>query len=124
MPLAVSSSSSDTSWNKRLEALRNVPPVLRLVWDAAPSVVASGIALRLISALIPLEMLAISNLIIDAVATNHSGAIPERMLWLLAAEFLLAASNQVLGRAIDYTDARLADEFTREVSLRLIQHAT
>jgi ATP-binding cassette, subfamily B, bacterial len=46
------------------------------------------------------------------------------MAWLLAAEFLLAAANQVLGRATDYTDARLADEFTREVSLRLIQHAT
>ena len=30
----------------------------------------------------------------------------------------------MLGRTIDYTDARLADEFTREVSLRLIQHAT
>jgi ATP-binding cassette subfamily B protein len=29
-----------------------------------------------------------------------------------------------LGRTIDYTDARLADEFTREVSLRLIKHAT
>lgn len=117
-------SYQEPSWNKRLAALRNVPPVLRLVWDAAPSAVSSGIALRLISALIPLAMLAISKLIIDAVATKHSGAIPERMLWLLAAEFLLAASNQVLGRAIDYTDARLADEFTREVSLRLIQHAT
>jgi len=52
MSLAVSS-SSDTSWNKRLAALRNVPPVLRLVWDAAPRVVTSGIALRLVSALIP-----------------------------------------------------------------------
>ena len=52
MSLAVSS-SSDTSWNKRPAALRNVPPVLRLVWDAAPKVVTSGIALRLVSALIP-----------------------------------------------------------------------
>ncbi len=107
-----------------MAALRNVPPVLRLVWDAAPPVVASGIALRLVSALIPLAMLAISKLIIDAVATKHAGVIPDRMLWLLAAEFLLAAANQLLSRAIDYTDARLADEFTREVSLRLIQHAT
>jgi len=111
------------SWNKRLTALRNVPPVLRLVWDTAPAVVSSGIALRLISALIPLAMLAISKLIIDIVATKHSGAISDRMWWLLAAEFMLAAANQALSRTIDYTDARLADEFTREVSLRLIQHA-
>jgi ATP-binding cassette subfamily B protein len=118
------SSSSDTSWNKRLAALRNVPPVLRLVWDAAPSVVASGIGLRLVSAFIPLAMLAITKLIIDLINTKHSPVMPPQMWWLLAAEFVLAASNLVLGRAIDYTDARLADEFTREVSLRLIRHAT
>ena len=118
------SASSDTSWSKRLAALRNVPPVLRLVWDAAPAVVAGGIALRLASSLIPLGMLAITRLIIDLINTKHSGTMPSQLWWLLAAEFVLAASNLVLGRAIDYTDARLADEFTREVSLRLIQHAT
>src|SRR5271154_6665922 len=106
--------SSETSWNKRLASLRNVPPVLRLVWDAAPSVVGSGIALRMVSALIPLAMLAISQFIIDLINTKHSGTIPTQMWWYLAAEFVLAALNQVLGRTIDYTDARLADEFTRE----------
>jgi ATP-binding cassette subfamily B protein len=118
------SSSSETSWNKRLAALRNVPPVLRLVWDAAPSVVASGIALRLVSALIPLAILGVTKLIIGIIETKHTGAIPVQMWWLLGAEFVLAAANQMLGRAIDYTDARLADEFTREVSLRLIRHST
>jgi ATP-binding cassette subfamily B protein len=118
------SSSSKTSWNKRLAALRNVPPVLRLVWDAAPAVVASGIALRLVSALIPVAMLTISKFIIDLIKAGHSATIPPQMWWLLAGEFILAAANQLLGRTIDYTDARLADEFTREVSLRLIRHAT
>jgi ATP-binding cassette, subfamily B, bacterial len=119
-------SSRKSSWNKRFAALRNVPPVLRLVWDAAPAVVAGGIALRLISALIPVAMLAISKYIIDlvAAAAKHFGTIPDQMWWLLAAEFGLAAANQMLSRTIDYTDARLADEFTREVSLRLIRHAT
>src|ERR1700677_4689565 len=123
MSVAVSS-SSETSWDKRLAALRNVPPVLRLVWDAAPKVVASGIALRLFSALIPVAMLAISRSIIDLIKAKHMANMPPEMWWLLGAEFALAAANQVLGRTIDYTDARLADEFTREVSLRLIQHAT
>jgi ATP-binding cassette, subfamily B, bacterial len=118
------SSSSETSWNKRLAALRNVPPVLRLVWDAAPSVVASGIALRLVSALIPVAMLTISKFIIDLIKAGHATTIPGQMWWLLAGEFILAAANLVLGRTIDYTDARLADEFTREVSLRLIRHST
>lgn len=117
-------SSSETSWNKRLAALRNVPPVLKLVWDAAPSVVATGIILRILSALIPLGVLEITRMILDLIASRHGGAIPTEMWWLLGGEFLLAASNLVLGRAIDYTDARIADEFTREVSLRLIRHAT
>jgi ATP-binding cassette, subfamily B, bacterial len=118
--------TSEISWRERVASLRNVPPVLRLVWEAAPAAVASGIVLRVISALIPLAMLAVSKLIIDIIvaAVKHSAAFPSQMAWLLAAEFLLAAANQVLGRGTDYTDARLADEFTREVSLRLIHHAT
>ena len=109
-----------------MAALRNVPSVFHLVWGAAPKTVASGIVLRVISALIPLGMLALSRLIIDLViaTVKQPGPFPQQMWWLLAGEFLMAATNQVLSRAIDYTDARLADEFTREVSLRLIKHAT
>ncbi|MBV9769517.1 MAG: ABC transporter ATP-binding protein [Bryobacterales bacterium] len=115
---------SQTSWSQRWAAMRNVPPVLRLVWEAAPAVVSTGIALRVISALIPLAILAVTKAIINILEAKHTGTIPPQMWWLLTAEFLLAAANLVLGRSIDYTDARLADEFTREVSLRLIQHAT
>jgi ATP-binding cassette subfamily B protein len=113
------------AWRERFAALRNLPPVLRLVWDAAPAVVAGGLILRVASALIPLAMLWISKWIIDLVvaAIRHPGPIPGQIWWLLAAEFGLAGLNQVLSRTIDYTDARLADEFTREVSLRVMEHA-
>jgi len=98
---------------------------LRLVWAAAPAVVAGGLALRVASALIPLATLAVSKWIIDIVVAivKHPGPIPNQIWWLLGAEFALAGANNILGRAIDYTDARLADEFTREVSLRVMQHA-
>jgi ATP-binding cassette subfamily B protein len=122
--MSITVSPRQTSWNQRLASLRNVAPVLRLVWDAAPAVVASGVALRVVSALIPLAILGVTKAIISIIEAKHAGAIPVQMWWLLSAEFALAAANQVLGRAIDYTDARLADEFTREVSLRLIQHST
>ena len=114
--------SQKTVWRDRLRALRNIPPVLRLVWDAAPAVVASGLALRVISALIPLAALAVSKWIIDLVVAivKHPGPLPSEIWMLLAAEFLLAALGNILGRAIDYTDARLADEFTLEVSLRVM----
>jgi ATP-binding cassette, subfamily B, bacterial len=113
------------AWRERFAALRNVPPVLRLVWDAAPRVVAGGLALRVASALIPLAMLGVSKWIIDLVnrTVAQHGPLPREIWILLGVEFLLAAVNNILGRAIDYTDARLADEFTREVSLRVMNHA-
>jgi len=118
-------SSQHAAWQDRFAALRNVPPVLKLVWDAAPRVVAGGLALRVASALIPLAVLAVSKWIINIVVAQvkHPGPLPHEIWILLAVEFLLAALNNLLGRAIDYTDARLADEFTREVSLRVMNHA-
>jgi ATP-binding cassette subfamily B protein len=120
-----SPSSQKTVWRDRFAALKNVPPVLKLVWKAAPKVVAAGLALRVVSALTPLAALAISKWIIDIVvaAVKHPGPLPNQIWFLLAAEFGVAAVGNVLGRAIDYTDARLADEFTREVSLRVMTHA-
>src|SRR5690242_9340295 len=123
--MSSSVSTHQGAWRERFAALRNVPPVLRLVWDAAPRVVAGGLALRVASALIPLAMLAVSKWIIDLVVAivKHPGPLPQEIWILLGLEFLLAAVNNILGRAIDYTDARLADEFTREVSLRVMNHA-
>src|SRR5215472_6362841 len=122
--MSTSVSPAQASWRDRFAALRNVPPVLRLVWDAAPRVVAGGLALRVVSALIPLAVLAVSKWIINLVVAQvkHPGPLPYEIWLLLALEFLLAAANNLLGRAIDYTDARLADEFTREVSLRVMGH--
>src|SRR3984885_12974625 len=110
-PAVSSVPSQEAAWRERLKALRNVPPVLKLVWDAAPRVVASGLALRVASALIPLAVLAVSKSIINLVVAQikHPGPLPQEIWILLAAEFLLAALNNLLGRAIDYTDARLAD---------------
>jgi len=109
-----------------MDALRHVPPILRLVWDAAPSVVSAGIALRVTSALIPVAALAVSKWIIDLLVgvIKHPGPIPHVIWWLLAVEFLLAGVNSLLSRGIDYTDTRLADEFTREVSMRVMGHAS
>lgn len=118
-------SSPKPRWQQRAAALHNLPPVLHLIWEAAPAVVAGGLALRVASALVPVSVLALSKWIMDLLvgAVKHPGPIPATLWWLLAAVFALAALNSLLGRAIDYTDARLADEFTREVSLRVMRHA-
>src|SRR5258708_17543868 len=118
--------SQQAIWRERVSALKNLPQVMRLVWRAAPGVVGTGIAVRFMAAMIPLGILAVSKRIIDMVVntTRTSGAsIPHEIWILLAMEFVLAGGGLVLGRAIDYCDTRLADEFSRALSLRLMRHA-
>ena len=42
------------SWHERLRALRNVPPVLKIVWESGPGVVTFGIVARVVAALLPI----------------------------------------------------------------------
>ena len=112
-------------WQERLTALRNVPPVLKIVWDSGPSVVVFGLLFRLVAALLPIALLGITKLIIDAIVralTTHEPMQP-RFWWLVAAEFGVAVFSNVLTRGIDYTDALLADKYMRHVSIQVMKHA-
>jgi ATP-binding cassette subfamily B protein len=115
-----------TGWQERLRALSNVPPVLRIVWDSGPAVVASGLIFRVAAALLPLAMLAVSRLIIDSIVAVVSGkqALRADFWWLVALEFGLAILAGALGRVVDYCDALLADKYTRYVSVRVMEHAS
>jgi ATP-binding cassette subfamily B protein len=110
---------------ERLSALRNVPPVLRIVWKAGPVVVSLGLVFRLIASLVPVAALWITKLIIDgivhAISTHES--VPTSLWWLVAAEFGVALFGSVLSRAIDYLDSLFADKYTRYVSIEVMKHA-
>jgi len=112
-------------WRERLAALRNVPPVLKIVWESGPLVVSLGLVFRLISSLTPLAALWITKLIVDGVVQVVSSHQPAKPLlwWLVAAEFAIAIFASLLGRTIDYLDALLADKYTRHVSIRVMEHA-
>jgi ATP-binding cassette subfamily B protein len=112
-------------WRERLSALRNVPPVLKIVWDSGPSVVALGLAFRIVAALLPIALLAVGRLIINRIVdsvTTHRPVTPE-FWWLIAAEFGLAILSALLTRIIDFLDSLLADKYTRYVSIRVMKHA-
>ena len=113
------------SWRERLSALKNIPPLLRMVWDTSPSLTLASFLLRLAAALIPLGQLWISKLIIDLVVRAvTSKAVPDGRLWkLLAIEIALAVLSDLLGRAVNLADSLLGDRFTNHVSIRLMEHA-
>ena len=115
-----------SAWRQRLNALRNIPPALKIVWDAGPQVVTSGIASRVVAALIPLAILAVSRRIIDAIVTviKSHNPVSHGFWWLVALEFGLALLGTVLARLCDYCDGLLVDRFTRHVSVRVMEHAS
>jgi ATP-binding cassette subfamily B protein len=111
-------------WRHRAAALRNVPALMRLVWESGPAVVAAGWAFRITAALIPVAMLTVSKWILDAVQVRTGGgSLPSHFWWLVALEGVLAILGGVLGRATGFFDGLLADRFTRHVSVRVMEHA-
>jgi len=115
-----------SSWQERLSALRNVPPILKIVWQSGPGVVAFGIIGRVVAALLPVGIGYIPKLIIDILdelIKNH-GPVPQRLWWLVGAEFGLAVASSLVTRMIDYSDALLANKYTRHVSIQLMKHAS
>jgi ATP-binding cassette, subfamily B, bacterial len=113
------------SWRERFSALRNVPTVLRFVWESGRTVVILGLVARVIAALLPPALFWVSKLIIDTIyriLTTHS-PIGTRLWWLVAVEFALAVAAGLLSRLIDYLDALLAGKYTHHVSVRVMEHA-
>jgi ATP-binding cassette subfamily B protein len=112
-------------WRERFSALRNVPAVLRFVWESGRTVVVLGLITRVVASLLPPALFWVSKLIIDNIfrlITTHQPPGP-RLWWLVAAEFALAVTAGVLGRVIDYLDALLAGRYTHHVSVRVMEHA-
>jgi ATP-binding cassette subfamily B protein len=113
-------------WEERVSALRNIPPVLKIVWSSGPVVVSLGLLFRVFASLLPIALLAVTRLIIDDIVhsvTTHQPVEP-RFWWLVAAEFGVALLGTILARVIDYLDALFADKYTRHVSILVMEHAS
>jgi ATP-binding cassette subfamily B protein len=119
-----SNSGSHNAWGDRIRALRNVPPVLRILWDSGPAVVTWGLILRVIVAAMPWSIGWVAHLIINGVdlALHHQPLLPHYW-WIVAAEVALALIFAALTRAIDYTDSLLADRYTHHVSIQVMRQA-
>ena len=112
-------------WRERLSALRNVPVVLRFVWESGRTVVVLGLVARVIASLLPLALFWVSKLIIDTIyriLTTHQ-PIGTRLWWLVALEFGIAVAISLLGRFIDYLDTLLAGRYMHYISVRVMEHA-
>ena len=81
-----------SKWQERIQALHNVPPLFRMVWESAPKAVGANVACRIVAGLLPLAMLGVTQAVIAAFYRLHSHgtALPDYFWWLIALEFGLA----------------------------------
>ena len=115
-----------SAWGDRVRALKNIPPVLRIVWQSGRAVVALGLICRVFVAVIPVSIAYVTKLLIDQTnaIVHHTATLNSYLWWLAAAEFSLAIVSNLISRLIDYYDSVLADRYTRYVSIEVMRHAS
>jgi ATP-binding cassette subfamily B protein len=115
-----------SGWQERLTALRNLPPVLKIVWESGPAVVALGLVFRVVVSVLPVALLYVTKLIIDGIIeiVKSGQPVPTWLWWLVVAEFGLVVINGLFTRTIDYLDSLLADKYIRHVSIEVLRHAS
>src|SRR6266436_1125216 len=113
-------------WRERLQAMRNIPTVLRMVWEAAPKVILASVTLRVVTALLPLAVLKVTQIVIEDVynLTADHKTLPNYFWWLVALEFGLASLAAILVRLINFCDVVLADKYSRHISTKIMEHAS
>ncbi len=112
------------AWGERIAALKNVPPVLRILWDSGPAVVSWGLILRVFVAAAPVAAGYVAARIVSGVEQAISGhGTPRHFWWIVGLEVALVILTGVFQRLIDYSDSLLADRYTHYVSIRVMRQA-
>jgi len=113
------------SWAIRARALRNVPIVLQLAWESGRGVVTAGVVCRIPGALLPVTMLGVAKVILDAVQLRSTtGELRPDFWWLVGLECAFATFGAMLARSGGFFDALLSERFTRHVSVQVMAHAS
>jgi ATP-binding cassette subfamily B protein len=118
------SAGAPTSLRQRLEAMRHLPALLRLVWATSPPLAVTLLTLRVVRAFVPVGVLWIGKLIIDGVlAARADGAPWQSLLGLLGLEIALVLAGEWLARGSALVEGLLGERFSNRVSVQLMEHA-
>jgi ATP-binding cassette subfamily B protein len=110
---------------ERLEALRYLPQLVRLVWQTHRGFTAAMVVLRLVRAFVPVATLWAAKLIIDQVVLiTRAPGTPLTDLWrVVALELAIVVTGELLARASALVESLLGDLFSNNISVRLMRHA-
>ena len=117
-------SSESPTLRERIVVLRHIPPFVRLVWQTHRGLTIAMIVLRIARGFVPVAVLWIGKLIIDAVVAARGGNFDSKHLWqLVGLEIGLAFVGEVLARLSAVVESLLGDLFSNRTSIMLMQHA-
>jgi len=110
---------------ERIEALRYLPQLVRLVWQTHRGYTATMVVLRLVRAFVPVATLWVAKLIIDQVVLlTRAPGTPLTDLWrVVALELGIVVAGELLARASALVESLLGDLFSNHISVRLMRHA-
>jgi len=113
------------TWRQRLSALRNVPPLLKLLWETNPKLCICTLGLRLFLSFGPISNLWISRLILNLVVRAIRGRLLDYTpLWkLVAFDIAIVIASDCISRVVVLTDSILGDQFTNRMSIKIMEHA-
>src|ERR1700754_3941730 len=128
-PVAPTPQSQDATprWRERVAALKNMPPIFKMVWEAAPGVIVASLTCRVLVALIPLAALYVTKVIVNDFVDyrQHQTVLPQNFLYLVGLEFALAGLLAgVLVRLVAYSEVVLADRYSKHISTKIMDHAS
>jgi ATP-binding cassette subfamily B protein len=124
------------SFRERIGTFRHLPAFLRLVWRASPALTLTSLGLRLVRAVVPVLVLYVGKLIVDAVVAEsrlpHAGwswsdwlanARVARVGGLVLLELGLALASDFAGRLGALVDSLLAERYSNFASILLMEKA-
>src|SRR3954462_848615 len=94
----------EATWRERLQALKHMPKLLRMVWETEPRYVVGILLLRVARSAVPLGVLWIGKLIVDEVVHSvplHGSGGPvawHRLALLVGIELAIAVVGEGLSR--------------------------
>src|SRR5438132_13231610 len=99
-PLGRRRAATPASWKERLEALRYIPALFRLIWRTHRAYTSTIVVLRVVRSGIPVVTFWVGKLILDSVIAAKAGHGSLTQIWrYVALELLIVLSGEILARA-------------------------
>ena len=112
------------SVKERLEALRYLPALFRLIWGTHRGYTSAMVVLRVMRSVVPVMTFWVGKLILDSVIAAKSGNGSLTQVWrYLALELAIVLVGEILARASSLIESLLGDLFSNSMSVRLMEHA-